>query len=370
MITKDEKLIVQSPLFFTGYGNAGWGISYELRNFIDVVFYPIYSAQDRNNPKYGSHLENDEKLWLKERLQTKFGKNDKCLKIWHQFDLAQRIGTGEYIAYPFFELDTFNKNEINHLHVPDKLIVSSQWAKNILEENNIKSDISIVHLGVDTKMFDYAKNPTKNDDDPYVFMNIGKWEVRKGHDILPKIFAETFTEDDNVELWIAASSALSCFTQEEIEQWHNYYYSSKLKNKIKIIPRLDTQEELASVMSRADCGIFPSRAEGWNLDMLEMMALNKAIITTNYSAHTEFCNKNNSFLVDLTEKEPAYDGKWFFSQGNWGKIGKKQEEEFSDLMRHCYENKIRTNPEALKTAQSLSWANSAKQCFNAIYGAS
>ena len=77
-------------------------------------------------------------------------------------------------------------------------------------------------------------------------------------------------------------------------------------------------------MSKADCGIFPSRAEGWNLDMLEMMALNKSIITTNYSAHTEFCNKDNSFLIDISETEPANDGKWFFGQGNWAKIGEEQ----------------------------------------------
>jgi len=198
-------------------------------------------------------------------------------------------------------------------------------------------------------------------------MNVGKWEVRKGHDILLDIFESTFKEDDNVELWIAASSATTCFQQSELDQWHGYYQSSKLKNKIKIIPRLDTQQQLANFMSKADCGIFPSRAEGWNLDMLEMMALNKSIITTNYSAHTEFCNKDNSFLIDISETEPANDGKWFFGQGNWAKIGEEQKREIGEAMRYVFSQKIRENPSGVETAKKLSWKNSAEQCVRCIY---
>ena len=70
-------------------------------------------------------------------------------------------------------------------------------------------------------------------------------------------------------------------------------------------------------MSKVDVGIFPSRAEGWNLEILELMSCGKHIITTNYSAHTEFCNKENALLVDIDELETAYDGKWFL--GSCGK---------------------------------------------------
>ena len=74
-------------------------------------------------------------------------------------------------------------------------------------------------------------------------------------------------------------------------------------------------------MSQADCGVFPAKAEGWNLDLLEMMSCGKSTIATNYSGHTEFCNKENCYLVDLPEMETAEDGKWFRGQGEWGKIG-------------------------------------------------
>lgn len=363
----NNQLIIESPLFFTGYGNAGWNIAYELRDKVDVCLYPILSTADKQNPKYGSHLPKEQYEWLKNSINKTFDKEAKCLKIWHQFDLASRTGTGEYIAFPFFELDKFNKKELFHLEIPHKLIVSCEWAKQILLDNNVSTPIGIVNLGVDTNIFNPALCKTKEDDEPFIFMNVGKWEVRKGHDILLEIFESTFNEDDNVQLWLAASSAPTCFTQEEIDQWHGYYGSSKLKNKIKIIPRLETQEELAGFMAKADCGIFPSRAEGWNLDMLEMMSLNKSIIATNYSAHTEFCNKDNAFLIDILDVEPANDGKWFFGQGNWAKIDDKQKNEIGEAMRHVFSHKIRQNPAGIETARKLSWKNSSEQCVRCIY---
>ena len=68
-------------------------------------------------------------------------------------------------------------------------------------------------------------------------------------------------------------------------------------------------------MSQTDCGVFPARAEGWNLELLEMMSCGKNVIATNYSSHTEFCNSENCMLVETTELEDAHDGKWFRGQG-------------------------------------------------------
>jgi glycosyltransferase involved in cell wall biosynthesis len=119
-------------------------------------------------------------------------------------------------------------------------------------------------------------------------------------------------------------------------------------------------------MAQADCGIFLSRAEGWNLELLEMMSMNKPVITTNYSAHTEFCNPSNAHLVDIDELESAYDGKWFFGYGEWAKIGPKQKEQAIELMRHVYKSNIRTNIAGLETGKHYSWQNSARHLIKCI----
>ena len=83
------------------------------------------------------------------------------------------------------------------------------------------------------------------------------------------------------------------------------------------------------------CGLWciSITAEGWNLELLEMLACGKQVITTNYSAHTEFCNKENAF-VDIEKNETAYDGKWFNGKvGEWACIDKNEKEQFIEHMR-------------------------------------
>jgi hypothetical protein len=350
-----------SPIGYTGYGVAG--LNY-LKCLIEKKHEPCLFLIGNQ-----IHADNeaDYKLAFEAmQKQDNYDKEAPCLKIWHQFDLGARIGTGKYFALPFFELTRLSKKEIHHLNSVDEIIVSSQWAKEILEQNGIKRKINVVPLGVDASLFNHTIKSDMKPNGKFVFMNVGKWEVRKGHDILIELFNEAFTPDDDVELWIAASSSELAFPATELQQWHSMYSNGPLKEKIKIFPRLNTQEEVAKLLAYADCGIFPSRAEGWNLELLEMMSMNKPVITTNYSAHTEFCNSDNAFLVNTNELEDAYDGKYFFGTGKWAKIGTEQKQQFIEYMRHVYKNKINTNENGLKTAQEFNWSSATDKLLRCI----
>lgn len=287
-----------------------------------------------------------------------------CLKIWHQFDLATRVGSGKYYAYPFFEIDTFNKREKNHLMIPDEIMVSSQWAKKVILDNNINKPIHVVPLGVDTSIFDSTINNTEKYD-KYVFITIGKWEIRKSHDVVIELFNRTFDKEDNVELWMVTYNPF--LSEQETENWHKIVLGSKLKDKIKLFPRIPNQKSLAEIISYSSCGIYVSRAEGWNLDLLETMAMNKPVIVTDYSAHTEFCDKNNSYLIDIDNLEPAIDNKWFNGSGNWAKIGDKQKETISEYMKYLYRNNIKSNSNGINTAKKYSWINSAEKILGCIF---
>ena len=106
-------------------------------------------------------------------------------------------------------------------------------------------------------------------------------------------------------------------SQEQEREWVDLYKDSKMGEKIEMLPRVGTHQEVANIMRQMDCGVFPSRAEGWNLEAIEMMSCGKQVIITDYSAHTEFCNEENSLLVNIDNKEDAYDGIWFHGQGRW-----------------------------------------------------
>lgn len=349
------KINYSSPINNTGYGLASINILRELAQIADVTYYPIGQPSVNN--------QNDHDLimsLLKKRMQVDI--NAINFKIWHQFDLLEHIGRGKYIAYPFFELDTFNDYEKNNLKVPDSICVSSKWGQEILLKNGIDSESFVVPLGVNRNIFNNTIKRTRSDD-KYVFLNIGKWEVRKGHDILFSLFNEAFPDQKDVELWILASEKTNSYSSpDELKQWKNMYGS----DRIKLFDGFDTQEEIAKLIADADCGLYPSRAEGWNLELLETMSMGKPAIATNYSAHTEFCTSDNCYLVNIDETEKAFDGKAFQGQGNWAKLGKNQIENIIEHMRYVYKNRIMANPYGIETAKKYSWENAAQQLVRCI----
>lgn len=289
-----------------------------------------------------------------------FDYNAPCIRIWHQNDMSQFVGNGNHIGFPIFELDTLDDLERHHLLYPKKIFVCSNWAKDILLNNKIDKEIHVVPLGVDQNIF---KPSASNSNPKTIFFNCGKWEIRKGHDVLPTIFNQAFEESDNVELWMMNSNPF--LTEEETKDWQRKYINTKLGSKIRFIPKKNTQQEVYSIMSQVDCGIFPSRAEGWNLEVLELMACGKHLITTNYSAHTEFCNNLNSLLINITSLEKAFDNKWFFNQGNWAEIGQEQIEQTIYYMKYIHNQKqngtLGINVAGIDTANKFSWASTSEK---------
>lgn len=352
-------LHLMAPIGYTGYGYASLNIIKELYNKKDNIgLTPIGQPS----------LESNEEATLVQACinQTTFLPYDaSALKIWHQFDLLTRPGSGTYYVFPFFEVDTLNQKEKYHLNFADHIIVSSSWAKQVLLNNQIIRPISVVPLGVNSQIFSAEiDNSTKTPN--YTFISIGKWEKRKSHDVLIKCFNKAFQIHDNVELWLVTHNPF--LSQEEESEWIKLVDQSPLKNKIRIFPRIQTHQQLAELISYANCGIYISRGEGWNLELLETMSMNKPVIATNYSAHTEYCNKDNSFLVDIEETETAIDNKWFFGTSNWAKIGQSQIDQIIDYMKYCYNNKISTNLKGTTTAKSLSWENTAQTLLGCMSG--
>ena len=347
-----------SPINPLGYGVAGLNITKHLARMSDVSLWPI------GNPEATGQ---DDIRILSDCINKAVTPDFEapCLRIWHQNDMSMFVGRGEKVGFPFFELNEFNEVEKHHLNSLDRLFVSSTWAKHIAEKHlTIKHDkINVINLGVDTSIFRGEYQPNQQGRNT-VFFNCGKWEIRKGHDILVKIFNEAFTEDDDVELWMMTRNPF--LTQEEDAAWRNLYSNSKLGDKIKFIDRVATHEEVYNTMTKVDCGVFPSRAEGWNLELLEMMSCGKQVIATNYSAHTEFCNDQNSMLVDITDTQPAFDGKWFDGKGgSWAKISETEFDIFVDMMKTVHENH-RFNKEGVETANNFSWRNTAQSILSNV----
>jgi glycosyltransferase involved in cell wall biosynthesis len=346
------RLNLQAPINQLGYGVAGINILKALQaQNVEVSFFPI------GQPQVTNQVDADAVRRGLETAKT-FDPQAPCVKIWHQNQMAERIGSGKFIGFPIFELDTFNDLEKNHLNSCDEWMVCSNWAKDIIQSSVSFKPTHVIPLGVDAELFPPA--PARQDDKT-IFFNCGKWEIRKGHDILIEAFKRVAEEYDNVELWMMCSNPFN--SQEENNRWHQLYNHPK----VKLIPRAETQREVYNIMSQVDCGVFPSRGEGWNLELLEMMAVGKHVITTNYSAHTEFCSQENATLIPIKDVEQAFDGKWFFGQGNWAKIDEEEVNLLTQEMNLFAETyKGQQNTYGIETARKFSWQNTAKEMVKCL----
>lgn len=343
-----------APINQLGYGVVGYNVLRGLmKSGIGPSYFPI------GEPKWESDLS-----FVNEavnRAKT-FDFKAPSIRIWHQHDMAMFPGRGPRIGWPIFELDKFSEVELHHLSSVDRLFVCSQWAKDVVKDHLPDMEVDVIPLGVDRDVFNVSEEARRHraywTTDKVVFINVGKWEVRKGHNELLEAFNKAFTPEDEVELWMLNTNP---FIGARNETWKTKYLASPMGESIRMLPRVNSQKELAVIFNTVDWGVFPAHAEGWNLEPLELMACGIPSVVTNYSGHTEYCDAANSLLVEPTGMEAAQDGVWFHGQGDWCSF---DVEELAEKMRQAYTLK-RDQKErydqlcegALVTADKFSWDN-------------
>jgi glycosyltransferase involved in cell wall biosynthesis len=351
-----------TPINNLGYGVAGYNFLKEMMRVDDrVTLYPIGNPEPVDTAGVVANALNN---------QLHYNPDYPCVKIWHQFDLFQRVGRGKYFGFPIFELDKFKKQEQVSLHHCDEIIVCSNWAKRVmLAETKFKDDeVHVVPLGVDNELFKPLENVSTRS--ATVFYTCGKWEKRKGHDVIVEAFNKAFSNNDNVELWLMCDNPFLVGQARSIaEGWENLYKNSPMGDKIRLLPRQKTQKDVYNIMRLTDVGLFPARAEGWNLELLEMLSIGTHVLTTNYSAHPDFCNERNAMIIEITNMETAFDGVFFKGNtGRWAEIAEPQMDQLIEHMRNIHERKqngtLELNREGIETGRKFSWVNAAKELIN------
>ena len=352
-----KNLNIIAPIGFTGYGIAAANLSLALKKLdYKIALFPIGTVQcEPQHEKVFAEMQAD---------AGQFDTNSSCLRIWHQNNMAEFVGNGPHIAFPFFELDTFNAREKHHLDSVDVIFTTSKWGKDVIV-NNIgrEDDIEIVPLGVDREIFHQEVKSDGLGEDYTTFLNIGKWEVRKGHDFLLNAFNNAFIPSDKVTLKMLCDNPF--IGQAGNNHWRSQYLNSKMGPNIQILDRVKDHSGVARVIADADCGVFPARAEGWNLELLECLSMGKQVIATHNTAQREYLSNKNAHLIVCDEMEPAIDGIWFHGQGNWPKLGDDQMEQTVHHMRKVHVAKqlgaLSANEHGISIAKEFTWDEAAKK---------
>jgi glycosyltransferase involved in cell wall biosynthesis len=311
-----------------------------------------------------------------------FNPDAPSLRLDHQFLMTHHVGRGPRGGYTFFELDRLTRQECHQLSALDFVFAPTEWAKRVMADSGVKAPVVVAPPGVDRFVFHPGVRPAWHPElgpppgkDTTVFFNAGKWSCLKGHDALLEMFEAAFTPADDVLL------VMCCFHPivaggfngpEESAKWRDLYLTSRLgrAGKIRVMPaRLETQHDLARLMAAADCGFFPARAEGWNMEAAELCAMGKEVVLTDYSAHTEYAQVAGCHLLQpdsKTELEPA--AEWPFipaGRGNWAPLGPKALESAVTLLRDVHrrrqDGRLPANSAGIATfTERFTWAGCAR----------
>lgn len=362
---KVTKINYSAPLNTLSYGLVGLNVFLQLRKAgVKVAWLPIGGVEA---PPETHSL-------LTESIQEDFDEGSPSLRIFHEFDLAQHIGEAQHYGWPIFEITNFSGQRLRHMKVQENIIVCSQWAKQVCIDNGLGvrgQTINVVPLGVDTNIFRPMSGLKEKN--TLTFIHIGKREYRKSQHEMLQCFERAFRPSDNVKLiMVWGSQLLQQRNPAEWQQWTNLYKKSRMSEKIELVEWVGSQQEVAYYLNRADCGLFLSKAEGFNLGCLESLACGLQNITLNYSGPTEFSSSKNSLLVEPTEFEDIQDGVWFTEKdlGTWAYFGEEQKQQTVDYMRSLYERKMNgddlCNVEGVKTAHDFTWENTIEALMDVM----
>ena len=324
-------LVLNAPINDLGYGVVGTQLAIELSKRRPLYILPIGPI----TPSVEHNLTFS---------QEKDIPPCTSLMVYHQHALNHIPQTTNKIGWPIFELNQFMQEECECLRRQDGLIVCSHWAAEVMAAYGLKS--FVVPLGYDPSVF----FPAKSADGPVRFFNIGKWEIRKGHDFLHRAWSNAFDSDKyrgKVELHMCCDNPF--LNQYDHQKWYKLYS----REDIKIHNRFKNHLDVANFIRSMDVGVFPSRAEGWNLEALETLACGKHLIITDYSAHKDFAEEN---LITIDGLERAVDGIWFYGQGEWASLRDNQMEQTVYHLRNLAERVDHNiNNHSVRIAEKFTW---------------
>ncbi len=195
------------------------------------------------------------------------------------------------IGYAFFEKDDLTDEQVGNAKKSFDIIAGgSRWNERLFKERGINS--THIPQGVDRSIF---RSGTRNDSlDSFCVFSGGKFEPRKGQDIVIRALAEVQKKHPDIKL---VGSWSNLFNQETwVKESCEILAKSELKNFIPV--GLCSQEDLARVMQETDIGIFPNRCEGGtNLVLMEYLACGKPVIARDYRGQADVLDSDYAFLT-------------------------------------------------------------------------
>lgn len=201
----------------------------------------------------------------------------------------------------------------------DLCFVGSTWCQDRCAAAGIHNTAVLIQ-GVDSAIF--SQQPPRKPDGQFRIFSGGKFEYRKGQDLVIRAFSEfakTHPEAHLVCAWFQPwGNLISSMAQSPHLRWcagrfptHESFFAELLvengvsRDRFTILPGL-SQADLAREMAKTDCGLFPNRCEGGtNLVLMEYRTLQRSVIANCRTGHSDIADFI-TYVIDAEADEAGW----------------------------------------------------------------
>lgn len=256
----------------------------------------------------------------------------------------------------------------------DMIVAGSRWCEYQLRIGGVRNCTTILQ-GVDQDVF-YPGLKSSNKD-AFVVFSGGKFEIRKGQDLViaaMQPFMERHTDVILACAWhnqwpfsMATMGLSSHINYRHREGDCQQILAETLAangiplDRVLLYPAMDNAL-MRQIYLTTDIGLFPNRCEGGNnMVMCEYMACGRAVIASQMTGHADIITTENA--LPLTRCLPHYykhsaEGVWF----------EANVDEMVELLEHAYHNRRELRIKGLRGVTdmaALSWREAARR-FHAL----
>lgn len=189
-----------------------------------------------------------------------------------------------------------------NLHL-DGVLVPSDYCKRAVRDSGVRLPIAVAGHGIDhvgqlpRAIGAREKRGPPTDSLPFTFLHISSGLARKGIEELVTAYCLAFSSRDPVLLVIKTFDN----PDNTVDSWvERLTGASKYAPAIQVISAELDAREIDFLYQVSDVVVLPTRGEGFNLPAAEAMARGLPVIVTRHSGHLDFCNDQNSWLVEGT----------------------------------------------------------------------
>lgn len=360
--------------FFAPINNLGYGIHsyYTIREFEKL------GNQVLLIPPFGqvSRIDKNVERWLNQRVS--FNKNNVGIMIFNEEYLTQFHG-GIRIGFPVFELEKFTELQLACIKSCDAVFTPSKWGEGVLRAHGIRN-VHVVNEGYDPDEFPVNEiSEAELSEEPFTFLHVGKFETRKGTLQAIECFFQAL-ENENAKLILHIHNPFikdyvpvrDLVTRLGFTTVNNGITWRRAGLSISFTQSVDEHHQMAELYKRADFGLYPTRAEGWGLPILETLVSGIPCIVGAWTGQSEYLNEGYEmapFILNKPIRQKAQDGLWFF--GDRGEWNVPTDSELIDKIRLAYQSgrsfrKSEDWKKALQHFRGFTWERAAHMLQDSI----